>query len=66
MKQARLADNDWTASAAESKSAPAQSDENEASSKRPTTKAALCDRAAAHAEWVADEHFPALPVAAID
>ncbi|KYH24198.1 protein SprT-like protein [Halalkalicoccus paucihalophilus] len=33
---------------------------------QPETKAALCERAAAHAEMVADEHFPELPVETID
>lgn len=67
MKQARLTDNDWTTSAAESQSAPAQSNEDESSEENhPKTKAALCERAAAHAHEIATEHFPELSVAAID
>lgn len=44
-----------------------KSDENETSGEKcPTTKAALCERTAAHAEMVADEHFPTLPVETIN
>lgn len=67
MKQARLTDGDWTASTAESHSASAQSDENNTSGgSRPATKATLCERAATHASKIAAEHFPELPVEAID
>lgn len=70
MKQARLTDGDWTASATESQSAPVRGDESKASEASSEsyleTKAALCDRAAAHANEVAAEHFPELPVEAID
>ena len=60
-------DGDWTTSAAECRSAPAQSDEDESGTENyPETKAALCERAAAHADEVAAEHFPELPVATID
>ncbi|MCL7418947.1 MAG: SprT-like domain-containing protein [Halalkalicoccus sp.] len=65
MKQARLTDDDWTTAAAESQSAPAQSGA-EQTSEHPETKAALCERAAAHVSEVAAEHFPELPVKAID
>lgn len=67
MKQARLTDGNWTASTAESHSAPAQRDIDEKrSGSHPATKEALCERAAIHASEVAAEHFPDLPVAEID
>lgn len=49
-----------------SQPAPAQSDTDEKVVKYPATKAALCERAAAHVEMVADEHFPESPVETIN
>jgi SprT-like protein len=67
MKQARLTDGNWTDSTAESQPAPAQSDTDEkCGESHPATKAALCERAAAHASKIAAENFPGLPVEAID
>ncbi|ADJ16716.1 SprT family zinc-dependent metalloprotease [Halalkalicoccus jeotgali] len=67
MKQTRLTDDDWTASTAESQPVPAQSDTDEKSGESlPTTKAALCERAAAHATKIAAEHFPEISVGMID
>ncbi|WP_122089735.1 SprT family zinc-dependent metalloprotease [Halalkalicoccus subterraneus] len=67
MKQAQLTDDDWTAAVTESHSAPAQNEENNRSSEsRPATKATLCECAATHASEVAAEHFPELPIEAID
>ena len=67
MKQARLTDEMWNARTDSSQSAPAQSDEIDERPKGvPQTKRALCERAAAHADAVADEYFPELPVEAID
>ena len=66
MKQARLTDV-WNAKMGASQSAPAQSDGTDESPKgTPQTKHALCEHAAAHAVAVAAEHFPELPVDAID
>lgn len=65
MKQAQLTDNDWTLSAAESQSAPAQRGAEQTSSEL-ATEAALCEHAATHASEVATGHFPELPVEAID
>lgn len=39
---------------------------NQVKEDHPETKATLCERAAAHADEVAAEHFPELPVATID
>lgn len=66
MKQARLTDGDWNATAVERQSASAQSGEDDLNGGgHPETKQALCERTAVHAADVATEHFPELPLEAI-
>ncbi|MFC7225649.1 SprT-like domain-containing protein [Halalkalicoccus sp. GCM10025322] len=66
MKQTRLTDETWNAKTGASQPAPAQSDRTDESPKgTPQTKHALCKHAAAHANAVAAEYFPELPVDAI-
>ena len=65
MTQSRLTDEEWTATASESLSAPAQTTEDAPRTDEPETEQALRERAAAHAATVAAEHFPELPVEAI-